>query len=113
VSWIPWTDLVNPSPTDGLLLPEFQYWYTLGKFRTNHYPVDIDVTDYVARVVSFARALEGEEGIRTYDFVKLVVAASDWGYCGRWKNDDVLHLAKVQVESFSLEGGFASLALGS
>jgi len=115
VNWIPWADLANPSLSNRLLLPEFSYWYTLGMFRTHHSSVVIDVTDYVARVVSFARTLGGEERARTYEFVELVVAASDWGYCGIWTNNDdlVLDLAKTEVNIFSLESGFANVELGA
>jgi len=113
VNWIPWADLVSPSPTNRLLLPKFSYWYTLGIFRKQHSPVVIDVKDYVARVVSFARTLGGGERVKTYEFMELIVAASDWGYYGSWTEIDVLQLAKGVINPFSLEDGLASLALGS
>jgi hypothetical protein len=62
-----------------LLLDSFEYWYTLGKFRLNYRDVNIDVKEYTARVVSFAQVLVGGEDKETYEFVKLVVEASDWG----------------------------------
>jgi len=99
VNWIPWADLANPSLSNRLLLPEFSYWYTLGMFQKEHSRVVIDVTDYVARVVSFARTLGHGERIRTYEFVKLVAAASNWGYYDSWTIDDVLHLAKMEVDN--------------
>lgn len=102
VNWVPWADLISPSLTYCLLPPKFNYCYTLGKFRKEHSRVVIDVTDYVARVVSFARTLGHGERIRTYEFVKLVAAASNWGYYGSWTINDVLHLAKIEVDNLSL-----------
>ena len=64
-------------------------------------------------MVSFARTLGGGERVKTYEFMGLVVAASDWGYYGSWTEIDVLQLAKSVINPFSLEDGLASLALGS
>lgn len=102
VNWVPWANLISPSLTCGLLPPKFKYYFTLRLFRDYHSPVLIDVEHYAAKVVSFAQTSEGEERTRTYEFVKLVAAASNWGYYGSWTNDDVLHLAKMEVNNLSL-----------
>jgi hypothetical protein len=46
-------------------------------FRKQHSSIVIDVKDYVARVISFARTLGGGERVKTYEFMSLIVAASD------------------------------------
>jgi hypothetical protein len=112
INWVPWASLFSPSPIPGLLLHSFEYWYTLGLFRLHHHNANIDVKEYTARVVSFAQVLEGGEDIKTYEFVKLVVEASDWGYHRQWRDEDILLLAKNRLGISSLEGGLAKLGLG-
>ena len=87
------TALISPLPPTDLLVPEISYWFTLGKFREKHRPIDIKKEDYVAKVIFLTRALEGSEGRKVFDFVKLVVAASDRGYRRPWVDDDVLRVA--------------------
>jgi hypothetical protein len=67
------------------------------------------VKEYTARVVSFAQVSEGGEDIKTYEFVKLVVEASDLGYHRQWMDEDILLLAKNKLGLSSLEGGLAKL----
>ena len=112
VSWTPWTALIGPPPPTRLLVPGFSFWYTLGKFRENHRPTDVKKEDYVERVICFVRALGGDEGTKVFDFVKLIVAASDWGYRCVWVDDDVLHMARTLIDHFGLEKGKEKLELG-
>jgi len=112
VNRAPGTALISPPPPTGLLVPEFSYWFTLGKFREKHRPIDIKKEDYVAKVICFARASEGGEGRKVFDFVKLVVAASDRGYRRLWVDDDVLRVPRTLVNHSDLEKGMGNLELG-
>ena len=47
----------------------------------------------MVRVICSTRAFEGGEGINGYDFVKLVIAASNWGYYCLWDDNNTLRMA--------------------
>ena len=103
VRWVPWTALINPPAPAGLLVPDFSHCFTLGIFRQKHRAIDITKEDYVARVICFAQALVGGDGAKLYDFVRLVVAASNWGYRRVWVQDDVLRMARTLIDDSDLE----------
>jgi len=80
-------------------------------FQKQHSSIVIDVKDYVIKVIFFARTLRDKERIKTYKFINLIVAASDWNYYSNWTKIDVLQLTKSVINSFSLEDRLASLIL--
>ena len=59
--------------------------------------------DYIGKIICFARALGGNKGNIVFDFVKLIVVVSDWGYHYVWVNNNILYMARILIDNSDLE----------